>query len=348
MRTNSVSPSRSRNISLKRPLRWLLYGGLVMVFIMVGLILAGLFYQTLSSSIDARRYPPPGEMVIVGPYKMHMYCTGVKQPDTPTVILDASYPATVSSWVWIQPQVAASTRVCAYDRLGAGWSDPSLAVPTLRQMSADLYALLKSSGESGPYLLVGHSWGGAVTYLLADAHPEEISGLVWIESLHADAWARRGVAESTLGGMPAEQVAGIPILARLGIFRLFPALRGPWGNVPGLPEQQQAELTSYFNSTLWANHIAAVEKAVPISLEQLRKAGSLGDIPLAVVIGSASNEAEEIGLELQRELEALSTNSAEFIITGADHSSLVHDQRYAQQTGDVILLMIAQTANTPR
>jgi pimeloyl-ACP methyl ester carboxylesterase len=107
------------------------------------------------------------------------------------------------------------------------------------QMAKELHSLLEASGEAGPYLLVGHSWGGGITRLYQAAYPEQVSGLVWIEATHPDAWKRRGVPESTFGGMNPQMVEGIPLITRLGIFRIFPALRGGWGVVPELPLLQQ-------------------------------------------------------------------------------------------------------------
>jgi pimeloyl-ACP methyl ester carboxylesterase len=304
----------------------------------IGLILAGIIYQAVASSVDAGRFPPPGRMVDVGGYNMHMYCIGENVQGSPTIVLDASYPATVSSWVWIQPQLAVETRVCSYDRAGEGWSDPSPAEPTMQSMASELHALLENSGETGPYILVGHSWGGAVTRLFAHQFPEEVSALVWIEATHPDTWIRQGEVETTLGGISPEMIAGIPSLTSVGLFRLVPSLRGDWGIVPGLPPQQQGELTAYFNTRKWADHIVAVEKALPESLTQLRSADDLGDVPLFIIVGGASNN--ETAMELQRELGALSSNSREFVVDGADHSSLVHEEEFARQTGEIILQML--------
>jgi pimeloyl-ACP methyl ester carboxylesterase len=205
------------------------------------------------------------------------------------------------------------------------------------QMADELYTQLDQAGEAGPYLLVGHSWGGGVTRLFAARHPEQVAGLVWIEATHPDAWSRRALPESTFGGIPQEQIAAIPFMARLGVFRIFPALLGGWGVVPGLPAEQQAELTAYFNTTKWADTVVAVEGALPLSLAQLRSAGDLGNVPLTIIAGTASGEADQIGQELQSELAALSTNSKLVWVEGADHSSLVHVQADANLTASAIL-----------
>src|SRR5512147_114574 len=68
------------------------------------------------------KYPPPGQIVDVGGYRMHINCMG---EGSPTVILDAGNGESSLDWALVQPEVAKQTRVCAYDRAGYGWSDPS-------------------------------------------------------------------------------------------------------------------------------------------------------------------------------------------------------------------------------
>ena len=337
---------KTQHVNDKRGwLRRLKYALLALLLFPIVIFLAGAVYQATATAIDARRYPPPGQLVDVGGYRMHIDCSGERRAGAPTVILVPSHPATSSSWVWIQPEVAAITRVCACDRAGAGWSEASPAAPTMGQMARELQALLEQAGEPGPYILAGHSWGGGVTRLYATAYPEQVSGLVWIEATHPDAWSRRGLPESTFGGISPEMIEGIPFATRFGVLRLVPALRGNWGVVPGLPAQQQGALTAYFNTTKWANYVVAVEQALPETLEQLRRAGSVGDIPLAIVLGTASDEADAVGAALQAELAELSTDSAVYYVEGADHSSLVHDQRYGQEVGRVILQIVESVRN---
>jgi pimeloyl-ACP methyl ester carboxylesterase len=211
----------------------------------------------------------------------------------------------------------------------------------MQQMADELQDMVTVAGLPPPYLLVGHSWGGAVTRLFAAEHPQQVAGLVWIEALHPDGFTALGGPESTLGGLPAGQIAAMPAVARLGLFRLLPGMLGGYGQVPGLPDRQQAELTAFFNSSKWADYVVAVEQALPDSLNELRRSPSLGAIPLLVVVGLDSDNGSGAGLELQKELAALSTNGMMVTIPGADHSSLVHQPEYARQVSDAIRAFLA-------
>jgi hypothetical protein len=84
------------------------------------LVLAGLIFQTIGSSRDARRFPPPGELVNAGGHRLHIYRMG---EGTPAVVMDSGFPASSLSWTFVQPALARFTDACSYDRAGLGWSD---------------------------------------------------------------------------------------------------------------------------------------------------------------------------------------------------------------------------------
>ena len=146
----------------------------------------GAAYQAIATVRDAGTYPPPGRLVDVGGYKLHIYCTGPANTGNPTVILEGGLGATTSTWAWVQPAVAQTTLVCAYDRAGMGWSDPSTGAQDAQQIAGALHTLLTNSGLAGPYVLVGWSFGGLYARVFADHYPDEVGGMVLIDSSHPD------------------------------------------------------------------------------------------------------------------------------------------------------------------
>src|SRR5829696_2926200 len=153
--------------------------GLVLV-----LLLAGVVFQFVITRIDACRYPAPGEMVDVGGYNLHLYCTG--EAGAPTVVMDSGLGGTVLDWQLVQPEVAKFARVCTYDRGGMGWSDPGAQPRTSRQITKELQTLLSDAGVRGPYVLVGHSFGGTNMQVYASQYPDEVAGMVLVDSALED------------------------------------------------------------------------------------------------------------------------------------------------------------------
>ena len=124
---------------------------------------------------------PPGKLIDIGGRKLHLYCSG---EGSPTVILVAGGGAFSIDWALVQPKVASITRVCSYDRAGLAWSHPGPADETVEQTISDLHMLLQSAGEKGPYILVGASIGGLFIRAYQHAYPDEVAGLVFVNSTH--------------------------------------------------------------------------------------------------------------------------------------------------------------------
>ncbi|MEN6335825.1 MAG: alpha/beta hydrolase, partial [Phycisphaerales bacterium] len=134
-----------------RWITWLVIGVVVLALLVAA---GGVGYQTLASSRDWRKFPPPGQRVDVGGYRLHVQTAG---EGGPTVVLDAGWSDCSLNWRLVQPEVAKVTRVCSYDRAGVGWSDPGPAPRSSLQIAKELHSLLKNAGIPGPYVLVGHS-----------------------------------------------------------------------------------------------------------------------------------------------------------------------------------------------
>jgi len=118
-------------------------------------------------------------MVDVGGYRLSMYCIG---RGSPTVVFDSGLEDWAPAWDTIQPVIAKTARACTYDRAGYGFSDPGPMPRTTSRIVGELHALLKNSGEKGPYILVGHSFGGVNVRHFADRYLSEVAGLVLVDA----------------------------------------------------------------------------------------------------------------------------------------------------------------------
>jgi len=141
----------------------------------------------------------PG-LVDVGEERLlYMTCQG---KGTPTVVLEAGGMGNSNSWSTVQPAIAEFTRVCAYDRAGEGHSSSLPAHDSFEAMVRDLHALLEAGGIEGPYVIVGHSFGGRLIPHFADLYPKDVVGMVLLDPGHEDFSAR---AEAALAPLEWDQ-----------------------------------------------------------------------------------------------------------------------------------------------
>src|SRR4249919_3553378 len=180
-----------------RTRRWLLYP--VIAVMALASVAGG--YETVREHLDASAYPMTGQLIDVGGYRLHIHCTG---SGSPTVVLQPGGGDMSSAMGWIAPAVADHTRVCVYDRAGRAWSDPSDTTQDGEQIATDLHTLLHRANVPGPYVLAGHSFGGLYVMSFARQYPQEVAGVVLVDST---APAPRQV--------PAEQAGSYDVLPRV-------------------------------------------------------------------------------------------------------------------------------------
>lgn len=123
---------------------------------------------------------PPGRLVDLGGHRLHVLCAG---QGSPTVVIESGFDELSTDWAAVQSRVAASTRVCAYDRAGYGWSEPGPRPRSFAQINLELHEALHLLKEAPPYVLVGHSFGGPVVRQFALTYPKEVVGMVLAESV---------------------------------------------------------------------------------------------------------------------------------------------------------------------
>lgn len=306
--------------------------------IVIGTILltaAGFAYQVVATRMDELKYPAPGRMVDVDGFEMHLYCTG---DGSPTVVLEPGGGSSSLVWYLIQPEIAATTRVCAYDRAGMGWSDSGPAPRDGKRIASELHTLLSRADIPGPYALAGWSYGGLFARSFAVQYPDDTAGLVLLDASHTDIWTRTALGQSRYKN-DSVIYTGMRLFARLGLLRLFPT---PFTASPeSLPKQQVPQWKAVHNTTTSVDTTEAESRSIIDTMAQLRQAGDLGDLPLIVVTAGENQGADGLWAVYQDELAAsLSTDSVHMIVEGAQHQQLVFDPEYSQASSSAILQMI--------
>lgn len=293
---------------------------LAFVALLALLAAAGLSYEAVMAAGDARRYPPPGRLIDVGGHRLHLYCVGT---GSPTVILEGGKGGTALEWSLVQPELAASSRVCAYDRAGTGWSEPGPMPRTPERVVAELHALLGAAGEPGPYVLVAHSLGGRYARLFAEQYPGEVAGMVLVDA-RAEYHDQHMPAE--LKAMLAAANQPSPLdepLRRLGVARLFgpqlmTAANAEFGLLP------PATLTAMaVQGTRPASMAAGQSELAEVERSDARlEAASLGDLPLQVLASEQSSALDPTWMAGQEDQAARSTSSALRLLAGSHHLHL--------------------------
>jgi pimeloyl-ACP methyl ester carboxylesterase len=318
-------------IHIRRAAAWLLS----LLVLQLTTLAAGAIYQSIASANDRRTFTMPGKLVDIGGYRLHIYCTGKHVDGQPTVVFEGGLGAPWLVWDLVQPGVAEHTRACSYDRAGYGWSDPGPQPRSARQMAGELHGLLEKAGETGPYLLVGHSLGGIIIRIYAAEYPEQVSGLLLVDARHEDFFTRMPTDYRRIDETNLRNAQVLQIITPFGITRLIGqngALDGYERYLAPLPDASEAAAWALmiYNPQHWATAVSE-RQASPESYQQARDSNLAHGLPLTVL--SAENgvaawkspdfeisaESRAIWMVLQREQAGLSTNSRWIIVPASGH-----------------------------
>jgi pimeloyl-ACP methyl ester carboxylesterase len=298
-----------------QPRPWLRMMGRTTLAFVVLLAIAAFLYENISEARDRRFHPMPGRLIDVGGYRMHVDCTG---QGTPTVVLDSGLGDSYLSWHKVQPQIASFTRVCSYDRAGLGYSDSSPQPRTSKVMAEELHTLLQTAGISPPYILVGHSMGGYNIRLFAGIYRSEVGGMVLVDSSHPEQEKRFPQALNDLDKTWVREQEFLAFSMPFGIPRLL-----------GFCDQNGAVRAADCNFHSTREGVREL-KAISESAAQTASAGSLGDLPLAVLSHDPDQPEPDLPEDLvkpthdawqqmQNELAQLSSRSTHVIAKNSGH-----------------------------
>lgn len=313
--------------------RWLIYP----VVATLALLAVGGAVETVIEATDSGRPAVAGNLVDVGGHRLFISCTGT---GSPTVVLEGGAGQGSAYFARIAPEVASTTRVCAYDRAGRGSSEPASGTQDGAAIARDLHALLAASGNPGPYILAGHSSGGVYVRFFAAAYPTEVAGVVLLDAQSPHVTPVRSAAQSSEN--PISTLAGVlPGLARVGIARIVTSVGS--SDLPAEVEARRhaAESTPQGVSS-FADEFARLDGILDV-------AGSLpnlGDRPLVVV--TAASEPLDGWLAQQDRLATLSTNVSHRVFPDLTHVSLIGSAKGAVAASDAIVAVVMSVRSGTR
>ena len=232
--------------------------------------------------------------ITVGDYQLFFQSFGTGEP---TVVFESGGECGADSFANLAHHVQSFTRALIYDRAGLGQSDPAPRPRSIQEAVSDLHTLLHAAQVPGPYLLVGHSFGGLIVRLYAAYYPREVVGLVMLDVPHPEQCIRE--------------------------LQLLP---------PPSP-QEPAVLTAFRNTATaeWTDPFSnreGFDRAA--SAAQVMATGHFGDLPLVVITAGIdewekgfppdiARALEQDWMAMQKELAALSHNSTHIIATESNH-----------------------------
>lgn len=289
-----------------------------------------------SQSAQVAKPEAPGNRVDLGGYRMHLWCMGKGEP---TVVLSSGSGDFSFDWSLVQPEIARTTRVCAYDRGGEAWSDLGPSPLTRMQEAFDLRRALQKSGIPGPYLLVGHSLGGFLAEIFVSQYPKDVAGLVLVDAsnwnsllnINGKTAPMLAFSKNLVVPVPRSQIAASDALTPEAIkaiqdfvkqYDMGPKIEPPFDKLPANAQRWR----------LWAlaqpSHWAATqddyfgEEAQQLSQWAGRSSAPLGDLPLVVLSRKTPDSPNDIDKDHethQRELATLSRRGQLIFVPESGH-----------------------------
>ncbi len=274
-----------------------------------------------------------GRMIDVGGHRLYIRTSGT---GTPAVLMEPGLGNSTSLYGWLEQGIASFTTYCVYDRAGLGRSEESGQARDASAMVQQLHVLLGKAGVPGPYILMGHSAGGLLIRLFASSYPEEVAGLVFLDSSHP------------------EQNERLPRMTLMQFNIVLWATRFPWLARPllkafivdtarGLPPEYSADFAAEFKADKHLKAMHAEGQAFAAMMAQVRAidSSSPGDIPVAVFSASLPRGSYVTTMQqLHRELAALSSHSTHQVVEGSKHITLVANREYAQHIVEAVRAMV--------
>jgi pimeloyl-ACP methyl ester carboxylesterase len=299
---------------------------------------------------------PPGRLIDLGGHRLHVHCTGRGRP---TVVIETGLGDFSFDWILVQHRLESTLRVCTYDRGGYAWSDPGPQPRTFDQLNLELHDALARAGERGPFVLVGHSFGGGPVRTFAQRYPTEVAGLVLVDIVSEQQYIPMGRHAGRIGddakgrAIPAPHEAmaasrapaAVSASARPSTARAAAAIEAPYDRLPAREQRLHA----------WAAAQSSIEAAEDSQREwsaeyfarwaATSQKGILGALPLIVLTREHGGYGDDLvmpaltlertRLDAQRALAELSSAGTQRLVPSGHNMHLEVPDAVAQAIRDV-------------
>ena len=312
-------------MTVKKVIKWFLAGlGCLLAIVLVG----GRIYQAVAQSSDLARYPAPGRLVDVAGHLMHIHCQGQGRP---TVVIEQGLGNVSSAWDEIHKQIARTTRVCAYDRAGMGYSEPVAKPLRAAEVAGLLQKLLLGAGIDDDLILVGWSAGGLYIREFHQQFPDKVKAMLFVDSSHEQQANR-------LPHLPGEGRDTTMVIAKyaapFGLVRLSGIVNNQMEAFQG-SDELKSNLVAIYHQSHAIEAMLNESDAFTLDIQSSQPPAPIGDLPLIVLtqgkpVEVSENMSPDMTLEylqetrirwneMQLELAALSTQGRQIIATESGH-----------------------------
>lgn len=308
---------------MKRFLKWTKRIGLGIITLLVLLCITGFIFERIARN-DAEKIKPGGNLVEVENHRLHYYKKG---NGGPTVVFETAFdPAGHLQWYNIQQELPTSYTSVSYDRAGILWSDRGENAKSGEEIANELHFLLEKANAPKPYILVGHSFGGTLARFFVKKYPEDVAGVILVDSQCADdeKYLSSELFKMVNQGLPKNflKFANTFGLARLMFKNMFPK------------DKQYDYQNSIMPALLYKSADAVLEEQDQMRSikKEASKIKSFGAIPLYVltatdvkrydaVIKNVQLKGEMINAwaKMQKDFLLLSTNSKQILVPNSGH-----------------------------
>ncbi len=301
------------------------------------LIAAGLVscivYEQIGRRRDRARFPQIGRSVDIGGRTLNIFCSGA---GAPPVIFESGGPGPGLEWEAFQPEAAKFTQACWYDRAGEGWSDLGPFPRTSVAICNDLHELLKRAGVPAPYVFAGASFGGLNSRVYGGLYPNEVAGMILIDSAHEDELRR---APKVFLGRTAPRFLWHPLqmafeaAAFVGLLRLTQSSPTQGKDPSQMTREEILEALRQRPKSFVGNVSAGI--VLSESFAEGSSVTRIGDFPLIVLTAGQSLDFGDAELnreaaayqqvwihEIQPKLVGLSRHGRQIVVPNANHGSI--------------------------